>query len=139
MTSIHASIEIQGLDKLNNALRQLTQMERERFVDEALREVQELAFKRVKKYPPPPPGSRYVRTYRLRGSWRKLPVVVLSGYATATTRSEHLRYNIFVQERANQAAIHQGRWPTIQDISEDLEGESEEILANSMQAFLDRI
>lgn len=34
-------------------------------------EVLELLLEAMQKYPPPPPGSRYVRTDRLKRAWRK--------------------------------------------------------------------
>ena len=60
----------------------------------------------IRKYPPPPPNSTYIRTNRLHDGWK------------TETKKDHARvfngvsYAPFVQGEAMQAQIHQGRWVT---------------------------
>jgi len=70
----------------------------------------------VAEYPPPPAGSTYRRTGTLGRRW--------------TTRVETLTkfegvignntvYGPYVQDKGEQAKVHQGRWQTIQSVVDD--------------------
>lgn len=72
-------------------------------------------------YPPERPGQRYVRTYQLRGGWKR----------TAARRSSRtievdvdnpVEYGPFVQGE-DQAPIHQNRWKRLRAIGDDKRGE----------------
>jgi hypothetical protein len=71
---------------------------------------------KVAKYPPPPPQSTYRRTGTLGRKWavkvKMAPDVV--GYLGNNTP-----YAGYVQDRARQAWMHVGRWPTVQDVVDD--------------------
>jgi hypothetical protein len=73
-------------------------------------------------YPPPPPNSRYRRTFRLRRGWKALMERTSDGYKIIV--SNDTRYTQWVvgslaQNRSQaarfQAAIHKGRWPIATD------------------------
>jgi hypothetical protein len=80
------------------------------------------AITKGQTYPPPPPktGKRqYKRTYVLRNSWRFTPAHVsgdtirASASNTATDkRGRHYASRVFGSSQYEQTAIHQGRWPT---------------------------
>lgn len=69
----------------------------------------------LRKYPPPPPNSKYKRTYKLQRGWQ-----VGFGQANDVGGMFHATNNVsyapYVQGTpAEQAAIHRGRWtPAIQ-------------------------
>lgn len=74
------------------------------------------------KYPPPPAGSRYVRTFRLRRGWeRSTPVTGGKGFQVINA----VEYARFVQGDA-QGRAHSGRWETASSIAHRLQ---EEVLA----------
>ena len=75
----------------------------------------------MREYPSPPPTSTYTRTFRLRNSWRRRTIV--RGRILGRVFSDHPDYNEFVQARKTQAAVHQGRWQTIESVAEDSEQE----------------
>ncbi len=73
-----------------------------------------LVVRRMQIYPPPPPRSKYVRTYRFKGAWR------------ITEQPDGWQVTNMVRDRRNrpyagwvvgnaegdmQAGVHQGRWP----------------------------
>lgn len=72
-------------------------------------------------YPPPPPGSRYVRTYRLRRGWeRATPIAGGKGFQLINP----VEYAGFVQgEPSQQSKAHRGRWRSASAIAHELEEE----------------
>lgn len=107
------SITIEGLDKLERKLGRLDAIA-------ALQEPMHKATKRIyaetQNYPPPPPGSKYVRKHSggLAGSWvervsvRRQTLVGIVG--------TDISYGPFVMHPTKQAWMHKGRWPTTDDI-----------------------
>ena len=69
-------------------------------------------------YPSPPPGSTYQRTYQLQRGWERA-VPILDNDGTVMRLINSVTYEPFVQDADEQAAIHQGRWVTTQQIADD--------------------
>lgn len=69
------------------------------------------------KYPPEIPGSSYIRTTRLGKSWtREVHVTTSEVWGKFGNITPYMEY---VQDEVHQAKVHRGRWPTIQDITEE--------------------
>lgn len=72
----------------------------------------------MRKYPPPPVGSRYKRTYRLRKSVKILKLN--NGYAVEidpVQRGRHYaKYVIGNARGEEQAQIHAGRWHVFKNV-----------------------
>lgn len=93
------------------------------------------ARSRVTTYPPPPPGSRYRRTYTYKRGWtiRKNPSATraIAGYTLVGRAVQRGRdYTKYVGGSAygtSQAGIHRGRWVTVRDA---LEGEQAKLDAD---------
>ena len=81
--------------------------------------------KALKKYPPPPPSSRYVRTFNLRGSRQIAPIEFRKNdarariYSDGSARTRYGQYERWVMDADKQAHIHQGRWHTTKSVEED--------------------
>lgn len=86
---------------------------------------------RVQHYPPPPPNSTYVRTYKLQSSWHYRTVV--RSNILGRVYSEGVDYVKWVQDGLTQAWMHQGRWDTAQDIAKQEEAQA----AKELQAFME--
>ena len=71
----------------------------------------EVMEKELEKYPPKPPKSRYIRTYRLRAGWGFI------NYGATTKIANIVPYSPFVQGDNTQAKIHRGRWRTVSQIA----------------------
>ena len=74
----------------------------------------------MRTYPPQRPGSRYVRTNTLKGSWNRFIEgngVDLVG--RVSSNGNIAPYNVYVQDRTRQAAPHRGVWTnTVQGVAE---------------------
>lgn len=80
-------------------------------------------------YPPPPPGSTYRRTGTLGRLWTSAQHQIrVSGNALEGRIGNATPYGPYVQSQAKQAAIHQGRWKTIEQIMKEAEPEINELL-----------
>lgn len=83
--------------------------------------VQEL----ILSYPPELPDQKYVRTFTLMGSWEwRGPIdspdgSVMFEITNAATDPDGRLYAALVQDEDNQVPVHQGRWPTVQEIQEE--------------------
>ena len=64
----------------------------------------------MKPYPPPPSGSRYVRTGRLGRTWTTNTRTF--GETIVTSTGNVTRYARYVQAEGQQARVHRGRWQT---------------------------
>lgn len=126
-----ASIEIVGLQPLIAKLGKLEDLLSE--LAEPTRELLELLKLKMQEYPPPPSGSKYIRTYNLRNSWQEN--IILSGSVLGTLQSD-IRYGPYVQDMEQQAAIHQGRWQTIQSVSRETEDEAVEIYESYLKELI---
>lgn len=83
--------------------------------------------KAARVYPPPIPNGKYIRTYKLRRSWRVGKVSMsdneISGsvYSDGSARNKYGEdYAPRVMDAAHQATIHQGRWHTTKSMAEDV-------------------
>lgn len=87
----------------------------------------------IRPYPPPPPNSTYIRTYKLFNSWQlEVPSIGGSG-DLFRVESGGVEYNHLVQQRATQAWMHRGRWQTVEDVAE----EREAFVATEAAAFVE--
>jgi hypothetical protein len=76
--------------------------------------------KKMRIYPAQPAGSRYVRTYKLRDSWkvkRASSGFTVSGDPTSKGR-RYGRYVVGDFAGAGQAWMHVGRWLLFRDVAE---------------------
>jgi len=76
----------------------------------------------LRTYPPPPMGSKYVRTFNLKRNWQ---YAVLS--PTSAEIGNAAIYAGWVQG-VEQAAVHVGRWPMAVTVAE-----------KHLEAFIDRL
>lgn len=71
--------------------------------------------------PPPPSGSRYIRSHRLSSGWQnQKPRFIVAGNSKSAVLKNQEPYVRWVQSRADQARVHVGRWPTVEQVQEDL-------------------
>lgn len=99
---------------VSQAVRKLDPGDLRRAFKEALDNSVELLQQDIKRYPPIPPGSTYVRTGALGRSWQKrVDVSRLYG----EVGSEGVDYAPYVQGSDSQAWMHRGRWRTTADIA----------------------
>lgn len=86
-----------------------------------IRIVLDKVIKRMQRYPPPRPGQRYVRTYRLKRSWKILRFGN-SGYQITNNAArkgrQYARYVVGDAYGTGQAWMHQNRWPVFRDVVE---------------------
>lgn len=83
----------------------------------------------LQMYPPPPSGSKYVRTYQLRDGWLD-PAGFNSSYVGGFDFDFNIKnatpYAGFVQGGINddpsQAWMHKGRWQTTDDVVQQFDG-----------------
>jgi hypothetical protein len=99
-----------------------------------------LLYRDLTDYPAPPPGSTYVRTRTEGRSWSKSPVFGAGpDMSIEVGSSGHIApYNIYVQNEPTQARIHKGRWPTIQGVRRDREGDIRAMFAARLGEELNR-
>jgi hypothetical protein len=88
----------------------------------------------ARQYPPPPAGSRYVRTFKLRQSWED--GTSARGSKAVGIVATDISYGPYVRGD-KQAAIHRGRWRLLEDIAEsklsEIEQDIEEEVAKTME------
>ncbi len=90
---------------------------RVRLVETAL-----LIVRRMQIYPPPPPKSKYVRTYRFKNAWRTSEVPGGIAIRNAVTDRRGRLYPVYVvgdAEGQGQAQVHAGRWPVFRQVTDD--------------------
>lgn len=75
--------------------------------------------------PPPPPNSTYQRTGQLSRGWERA-VPILTNDGTIMQLINSVTYMPFVQDADEQAAVHQDRWETNQQIADDNEGAAQQ-------------
>jgi hypothetical protein len=91
-----------------------------RISTETIYKAAQAIVKQMKIYPPAPSGSRYVRTYRLRDSWkinRSITGYTVSGNPIARGRA-YGRYVVGDFAGGGQAWMHVGRWLLFRDVAE---------------------
>ena len=107
-------------------------------------EWQETTVLIARKYPPPPPGSKYVRTFKLQNSWRMSPIsgvgtIRASVYSNGTANAGYGDYAPYVMGATKQASIHQGRWKTDKMIADETSLDVKRKLAKAMKTTLKNI
>lgn len=101
----------------------------------AINEVTGRMLRDIRVYPPPPPGSKYLRTYRLRASWSvRMDRAGEDAVGLLISDNYVAPYNRWVQDRRSQARIHQGRWQTMQDVRERNDRNTSGILLRHLRA-----
>jgi len=108
------SIRVEGLEELQRKLGALAA--NTALVPEMGRSLERVRAPLV-KYPLPPPNSRYKRTGKLGQRWTSQ--VNTSSTSLEGIIGNNVVYARWVQDKEKQAKIHQGRWPTIQDVLQD--------------------
>lgn len=75
----------------------------------------------ARRYPPPPEGSRYVRTFKLRRSWKIKPAAVRSKEVVGSIHTDgSAKYDIKVMLHGHQDPIHEGRWHTDKTMADEI-------------------
>lgn len=104
-------LEIRGIQELFNKLDQLEAIDiLERPMQRAMLRIEN----RIKEYPVPPARSTYVRTGTLGRRWVTKVNKLRDGVEGRI--GNNTEYAPWVQSRRFQAAIHQGRWQTAEDV-----------------------
>jgi hypothetical protein len=91
-----------------------------RISTETIYKAAQAIVKQMKIYPPVPTGSRYVRTYKLRDSWkvnRSITGYTVSGNPTSKGHA-YGRYVVGDFAGGGQAWMHVGRWLLFRDVAE---------------------
>jgi hypothetical protein len=113
-----ASVTLGGYQAAQNKLGELEAVKK--WATPVIRAAQVDAQKLLKTYPP---RRNYVRTFKLQASWvRKRNIEATGDHIIGRVRSTGVRYNIFVQDKQRQAAVHRGYWNnTTDDVSEKIQ------------------
>lgn len=102
------TIEVRGVEAVRAAISGIAPA-----INAAIRAVAMEIKGKIADYPPPPENSSYRRTMTLFRRW-----TVKFGPFTATI-GNNTPYGPFVQDREKQAGVHQGRWQTTQDVTDE--------------------
>lgn len=136
------SIKITGLEPLMNKLNKLDRLEP--VLRPVLKRGQDKIQRAAKKYPAPPPGSKYVRTFKLQRSWRQKPPQFMSGgfraevFSDGSAKTKYGEYAPFVMDAHRQARVHRGRWQTTKSIAEDFEDEIRDDIHQAIKRELNK-
>ena len=90
----------------------------------------------MRRYPPPPPNSTYRRTGTLGKSWTKTTMRGGKGGGWVAQIGTRLKYAPFVQDATRQAAVHQGRWQTVQDVAKNRRDDVVRFCVKAIQGWL---
>lgn len=104
----NARLVRKGLEDLR---RELPRIARAR-IYEFLRQV----YKRMRRYPGKPPGSTYVRTYKLKKAWRIRRAGNMAYVISNRASFKGRVYSTYVHgddAGTGQARVHRGRWPIL--------------------------
>lgn len=99
-----------------------------------MRDSQEVLKTNTPPYPPPPPGSTYVRTYKLRDSihYSVQPL----GSTVVMTMSVGVEYGPYVVGEKTQARIHKGRWWTVEKVVRDSRNDIVRVFEEWVRKFM---
>lgn len=86
---------------------------------DAAPEIGAVYIERLRIYPPPRAGSKYVRTYNLRDGWWWERRHTAKGEVKIRVTNK-MPYTKYVKNSKWQAWMHVGRWKTIQATNEEL-------------------
>lgn len=113
-------IEVKGLEELLARFRnapKLIEAELEDAGDSILAQ----GIQILTREPPPPSGSTYRRTGRLVRGWKETDRrFVVRGNARSVVLRNPTPYTRWVQSQADQARVHKGRWPTVEQAQEQI-------------------
>ena len=119
-----SGISITGMDATLRKLARLGKLEST--LGPVLTRNQHMIQKKLQKYPPPPPGSKYVRTYKLRRSWT-VQAPIFGGshfralvYADGSAKTRYGPYDFRVMDAKRQAWMHKGRWHTTDSVAKEV-------------------
>jgi hypothetical protein len=88
----------------------------------AMNDATALLLRDLQTYPPERSGQTYRRTRTLGRAWsREITGQGLDMTGIVGSNGNMAPYNREVQDYANQAKIHRGRWPTIQGVTANRE------------------
>lgn len=91
-------------------------------------------------YPPPPPGSTYRRTGTLGRRWTSARrEVEITGGMLQGRVGNNTPYGPYVQDPAQQAQVHRGRWQTTADVVDDRRDDIQKILDRMIQDLEKRV
>ena len=116
--TITVTMEVQGLDALIRRFGKGNLIVRQEAGD-ALEKGVVLLHRKLAGYtqntPPKPPGSMYVRTFTLARTFtHKVERSKFLGRV-----GTNLHYGPYVMSKSGQAAIHRGRWYTVESVGEE--------------------
>jgi hypothetical protein len=124
-----ASVTLGGYQAAMNKLGTLEDVKR--WATPIIGKVQDEAQDLLTTYPP---RRNYVRTFKLQKSWRKLSVQATGKMIVGRVRSSGVRYNIFVQDKKRQAAVHRGYWNnTTDDVVEKIRPQAVKFFNNELR------
>lgn len=114
-------VEVKGLPHLLARLHHIASGVHGPMLNSAAKEAGEYLKQSIPPYPPPPPGSKYVRTYGLQDSLFADVEPLFAGVVQATVGSDMPDSPwVISKERVGevgpQARIHVGRWYTLQEV-----------------------
>lgn len=99
---------------------------------EAMEFVVETSIDLAKLYPPETPN--YTRTFKLKQGW--IGEVIGGGKFVQGVIRNPVTYAPLVMVRGEQAAIHAGRWNTIDEIVENVGGDPFNVAAENISIFM---
>jgi len=110
-------VKITGIQEVINTMQIIARAD---WLEKPMNETVEYGKKLLKEYPPPPTGSRYIRTYTYRdsiyGALTRRGAGGITGRVYSVGAVQRGRqYEQYVKVRENQAQIHQGRWTVYED------------------------
>jgi hypothetical protein len=128
-----SSIDIEGIDKL------FAKLDRAQAIS-TLRPPMQRSVYRLQRdmaqYPPARPGSSYIRTGTLGRRWTTQVTETADGLTGKT--GNNTSYGPFVQSQMFQAAVHQGRWQTDQQVMDRNRESIQADFERTIQRELDR-
>ena len=128
-----ANIDIEGIDKLFSKLDRVQAIS-------TLRPPMQRSVYRLQRdmaqYPPARPGSSYIRTGTLGRRWTTQVTETADGLTGKT--GNNTSYGPFVQSQMFQAAVHQGRWQSDQQVMDRNRESIQADFERTIQRELDR-
>jgi len=136
-------VTIIGLDEAIKRIQGIDQKMPKFQIDTMLRTVL-WTLGQIPPYPPPPPGSKYRRTMRLGQSITSLASTNPDSLSKVEPMFGGVRgiigtnvsYAHFVIKEGEQAAVHQGRWWTLERVIEGLRDKIIEFWSKEMDNFI---
>ena len=111
---VRVTITIKGLDSLT---KKLDALEKGAYLKPTVTAGANLLRNEMRRYPPKPPQSTYRRQGTLGKSWTQRVSGGRGGWLAVI--GSFLNYAPYVQDRDRQAAVHRGRWQTVQSVAEE--------------------